>query len=147
MDGGALCLLTDSHCHMPTRVRELRGVVEEVADDLRHARGVGLDPDEGRFDAQVDRDAARPEELPVVLDGVAYEGGELDAVAAKLDHAARDACHVEQVLLAARAGECAGCCGSGRAGSSARARGRSGTRSSDGPPRAAPALPGCNDAG
>jgi hypothetical protein len=71
---------------MPAPTRELRGVVEQVADDLRDPRGVGVDPQWLPHDTQVERDTPGREERPVILDGIPGEGGELDSCAVQLDH-------------------------------------------------------------
>ena len=82
----------------PPRSVNLHGVVQQVADDLRQPRRVGVEID--RLRRQRDRQLVVHALVQRAdgLDGLLDDGRELDALFAQLDLASRDAAHVEQVV-------------------------------------------------
>ena len=87
---------------VPASVGELAGVVQQVADHLRKARGVGLEVDGLRWQCHRQLVIHARVEGPRGFEGLADDGHQVDAFGSKIDLAARHAAHVEQVVHQAR---------------------------------------------
>ena len=78
--------------------REARGVVEQVAERLRQARAIGIDPDSGIGKVGDERVAARLQQRLRRLDRRGEQALQLQRLAVELDAALGDARDVEQIV-------------------------------------------------
>ena len=91
-------LALDGHLDAAARLGELRGVVEEIPEDLSQPCGIGID--DHRLGQMRHRElvAAFHDAGPARLDRRVHDLGQFDAFFAKLQPVARDATHVQQVI-------------------------------------------------
>ena len=87
----------DLHHYRPAPAPVTSGILEQVADHLRDARLVALDPDRPGRQA-LDGDSSILEERFVVLAGALRDLDEVDALGVKTDHPSLDPGQIEQVV-------------------------------------------------
>jgi hypothetical protein len=88
----------DRDADVSGRRGELRRVLEEVAENLRHPGPVPVDPDRAGRDVEAQGEPALLEHGPVVVARAPHDLPQIEPLAVQLDLPLRDACGVEQVV-------------------------------------------------
>ena len=78
--------------------RELRGVVQEIGEDLRQPRAIGVQMHGTLGQRDVELMAGRIDRRPAGFDCVVEDRSEIHVLVAELNFVARDAANIEQVV-------------------------------------------------